>query len=301
MVIGYRLSVIGWRLAGRGTHALLAAALCIGAGCVFAASAATNEMRAVPMDELVVRAQRFGSTEPKRADKAAARDELFRRGPEALRWLMAHSRIENVTVQGLALESVLRLKAEEGVPVLLDFLKADEPLVRKYAAYFLGFYQTPEHADRLTPLLADEEAAGAAIRTLGKWKVGAAVPAIVPFLKHTREIRRVAAANALRDIGDPAAADALIGALDDPMFTVRETAARALASFGREAERAMIRALPSADGQRKRALIRALGDMRADRASRALKRLRDDPDPDVRGDVQEALQRIAEPRKKPGA
>jgi ornithine cyclodeaminase/alanine dehydrogenase len=60
------------------------------------------------------------------------------------------------------------------------------------------------------------------VRTLGKWRDAASVPAIAPFLSDGKERRRAQAATALGDLGDPAAAGALIAALDDPVCTVRQ-------------------------------------------------------------------------------
>ena len=186
------------------------------------------DLKSAPMDELVYHAQRYGNTAERREMKAHARDELFARGADSLRYLMGQVHIENVMVQVLTQQIVEQLKAEEAAPVLLDFLDDPRARTRKLAAFFLGFYDTPQYADRVTPLLADDEAAGAAIRTLGKWRVKSAGPAIVPFLAHEKEARRIAAANALRDIGDPTAVPALEKALNDLFFTVRETAARAI-------------------------------------------------------------------------
>lgn len=186
------------------------------------------DMKSAPMNELVYHAQRYGNTAERRAVKALARDELFARGAESLRYLMGQVHIENVMVQVLTQQLVEQMKAQEAAPVLLEFLDDPRARTRKLAAYFLGFYETPEHADKVIPLLADDEAAGAAIRTLGKWRVKSAVPEIIPFLSHEKEPRRIAAANALRDIGDPAALPALEKALNDPYFTVRETARRAI-------------------------------------------------------------------------
>ena len=256
----------------------------------------TNALRTMTFDNLIFEAQRYSSTDDKKAVKAQARDEVFRRGPDSLRWLLNHAYIDNIMVQVLTEEMVGRLKAEQAVPVLLEALDAANPRVRRTSAYYLSLFTTPEHADRLIPLLKDEEVCGAAIRTLGKWKTARAVPLIAPFLKHAKETRRIAAANALRDIGDPAAVPLLMEALGDPLFTVRETAARGLTTLGPQAERAMIQALPSADDQTLRLLIRALGAMPSHEAARKLKPFLQHPDPAVRADAQRAIEAIAAPR-----
>lgn len=157
---------------------------------------------------------------------------------------MDHIHFENMWIRILARQLVPTLEAEEAVPVLLEALDGEAARTRKYAAYFLGFYEAAEHADRLSPLLHEKDGSGAAIRTLGKWHVQDAVPEIIPFLRDPKkETRRVLAANALREIGDPQAVPFLIEALADPYFTVRKSVARALVSFGLDGEKELCEAL----------------------------------------------------------
>ena len=124
----------------------------------------------------------------------------------------------------------------------------------------MGYYELPEHRDQLLPLLEHEKTEGPAIRSLGKWKVSSAVPKILPYLKHEKEVLRILAANALRDIADPNTAEALIEALGDPVFTVRMTAARALTALGPEAQTTILAAMTPATGSTRRLLIQVLGD-----------------------------------------
>jgi HEAT repeat protein len=160
------------------------------------------------------------------------------------------------------------------------------------AAFFLSLHDTPHYADRVTPLLSNDETAGAAMRALGKWHVKAAVTNIVPYLKNEKEGRRIAAVNALRDIGDPAAIPYLMPLLNDPIFTVREVAARALSTLGPDAEKALLAALPDAQGLLRLYLIRTLGVMESRRAVGSLRRCLKDPDPVVRTYAQKALAQI---------
>lgn len=198
----------------------LCAFLCLFAANAFAGGPASN-------DQLIFNLQRYGNTAEKREEKAKAREELFARGPGGLRVLMKNVHLENVMIAVVAEEMVRAMDTQKVAAVLADFLDDEHPRTRKLAVYWLGFHETPEYAARVLPLLKDDETAGAAIRTLGKWRVREAIPQIVPFLSHEKEIRRIAAANALRDIGDPACAPDLVPLLDDRFFTVREVAARA--------------------------------------------------------------------------
>lgn len=252
----------------------------------FAAKTAT-------FDQLLFAAQRYGNTVEKRDQKHAAHDELFARRAESLKFLMGKVSIENIGIQGLVQELVENLKPEESAPVLAGFLAAEDPKTRKVAAYFLGFHETPDYADRVMPLLSDEETCGAAMRTLGKWRVQGAVTNLFVFLSHKKEVRRIAAVNALRDIGDPAAVPYLLQMLSDEVFTVREAAARALTAFGAAGEKGLLAALPGAREPARRHIIRALGEMRSRRALSDLRSLSGrDRDPFVRADAVVALEKI---------
>ena len=78
-------------------------------------------------------------------------------------------------------------------------------------------------AQPLYALLKDEEAVGATIRALGKWKLVGAIDQITPFANHEKETWRVAVANALRDIGDFKGVPTLLNQLNDSFFTVRQS------------------------------------------------------------------------------
>ena len=257
--------------------------------CLFVACASL----AASYDELIFDAQRYGSTEEKRAAKKEAWDELMAGGPVALGEVMKRIHLENVMIGVLAQNMIEQMKPEETAPVLASSLSSEYARTRKIAAFFLGFHDTPQFADAVLPLLRDEEAAGAAMRTLGKWRVKTAVPDLLPFLRHPREMRRIAAVNALRDIGDPAVVPELMPLLGDEFFTVREAAARALSTFGRDGERALLDALPASEGAARRHIIRTLGVMKSRRAVKPLRRLLKDPDSGVHVDAEEALTSIA--------
>ena len=251
----------------------------------------TNAYRTVATESLILDATRYGSTPEKKAAKSAAHAELLIRGTNALLVLMDSVHVENIALQLLTQEEVEHLSAAESARILLPYLKSDRPRTRRFAAYFLGLHVTPEYASEVMPLLRDEESAGSALRTLGKWKVRAAVTAIVPFLRHDREVYRVAAVNALREIGDPSVAPKLVDALDDPFFTVRETAQRALVELGPQAEKVMIQTLPDAHDGKLRHLIRALGQSKSRAALRAIRVYAHVSDPEIRADVEDSIAR----------
>ncbi len=192
------------------------------------AFAESLDVASMGFDELMFHASRYGSTELKRECKAAARSELFARGPSALEYLAGHADSDNIWFGIYAQQMVETLPPEESAPVLLGALDSKNKDIRKMAIYFLGFNRTPQYADRVLPFLECEHEAGAAMRTLGKWGVHEAVPGIIPYLRDSDERRRIAAANALHDIGDPLAVPALRSVQRDRYFTVRRAVARAL-------------------------------------------------------------------------
>ncbi|MFH0953830.1 MAG: HEAT repeat domain-containing protein [Verrucomicrobiota bacterium] len=248
--------------------------------------------KTVSFDELIFHAQRYANTPEKRSCKDQALGLVRSGGTESLRNLMGKAHLENIGIGELIRDMVEKLPASESAPVLAACLDAERPRTRRVAAFFLGYHPTPEHADRILPLLKDDEACGSAIRTLGKWRVRTAVTNIVPFLSHEKEVRRIVAANALRDIGDPKAVPHLVPLLGDRVFTVRSTAARALSTLGAPAEKALLAALPSAQEPARRHIIRTLGVMKSRRAVGVLRKLELDPDPFVRDDAARAAELI---------
>ncbi|MBU0679006.1 MAG: HEAT repeat domain-containing protein [Verrucomicrobia bacterium] len=211
--------------------------------CLLAATLALTRMHAVAddfdpstasLENLLFHAQRYGNTAEKRMRKKAAQEELFARKTEALAYLMEHIDIDNMWIQILAYQLVVKLDKEDAVPVLLGFIDDPNDRKRKSAVYFLGFKDAPEHAERVAALLGDDSAGGAAVRTLGKWKAVDYLEDVAQFLTHDKERWRVLAANALRDIGDKRAIPYLREAEKDQYFTVRKAAERARRSLGDE-------------------------------------------------------------------
>ncbi|MBN1269640.1 MAG: HEAT repeat domain-containing protein [Kiritimatiellae bacterium] len=269
----------------------LLSALLLLAPLALAQDAAFNPA-AMSLDDLMFHAARYGDTELKRERKEPAKAELMARKGDALRYLVARSHIQNIWFPLYAQELTGQMQAEEAVPVLLDALSDPQTEVKKTALYLLGFTSAPEYAVDILPFLGDPKLAGAAMRTLGKWRVSATTTRIIPFLQDADERRRVTAANALGDINDARAAPYLVHTLDDPYFTVRHAAARALARMGPQAEEALLRGIEKSTGRARRHIIMTLGEMRSRRAVRPLRRLLQDEDWGVRGDAARALRMI---------
>lgn len=267
-------------------HLVLACAL-----TVVVCGSARGEAPTASLESLVISAQFYGSTPDKLARREAAKEALVARGDESLRFLLDHVHLTNDSVRILIQELVrTRLPAETVTPVLMEFLGAERVDARRVAAYYLG--HLPPAPDAETPLLAmlqDDRTAGAAARTLGKWSCTAAVERVIQLLDSDKEVRRIVAVNALRDIGDPRAIAPLIARLDDPVFTVRKVAARALIALGPQAESALLAAAPASRPPARRELVRVLGALQSPRATAYLLNCLEDPDPYLRADAQRAL------------
>ena len=183
-------------------------------------------------DALLHRATREAATEQGRLAKEA----FLGGGADSLRFVMDNAHYRNVGIHILLDEMVRTYDDPSGAEVLATFLSSSHARTRKVAAYYMGYFDTPDLAGRVRPLLEDDYVRAMAVRTLGKWKSTNDVTRIITCLDDPQERVRVAAANALRDIGDDRAAMGLIMALDDPVFTVRNCAERALRGLGGETD-----------------------------------------------------------------
>jgi HEAT repeat protein len=205
--------------------------------------------------------------------------------------------------------SLYQLEKDEDVDSLLDHLKlSDSPTVRTRAAEILGDVvdDEPQAVDALVRAAqADdhEDVRGAAIDALdaigadaierlvaemaGVDTDGGAdwvrAEAFVETLTADRPELRMAAANALRRLGDPGALPALVDVLDDPEARVRARAARACGAIGDErAADALAARLDDPRGRVRREAADALASIGTDRALTPLIGAVTDDDDEVR-------------------
>ena len=246
-------------------------------------------------DTLFFHAQRLGTTQERKDNRTAARLELERRGAESLNYLMEHIHIDNAAFSMISDGLVKKLPAEATAPVLVTHLRSEHEDTRKFAAFFLGFIDTPQYAEAVRPLLSDDHCAGAVIRTLGKWKIHEAVPDMLPFLRDEKERRRTVTANALRDMADARAVPELIAALDDPYFTVRKASAHALVAIGEAAETLLLKSIPSASRTALREIVAVLSASQSPQAATALGTLVEHADPLIRAEAARALEKADMP------
>lgn len=264
---------------------------------LIAACAHGAETAAPNYDELFYRALRYGNTEQRRTEKEAARQALFAQGAQALREVMARVHVENLMLQVLAFEMVAEhVPAEEGTPVLAEFLSAPDDQTRRIAAYLLGFYPRDDaEIPALLAMLENEKQRGVALRTLGKWRVDAVRVAARELLHAESERVRIAASNALGELNNPEDIPALIEALGDSAFLVRNSAARALVRQGAPAKRPLRKALASSQGAQKRQVLRLLGALGAAPRREVKRMAQTATDPGLREDAEWVLRPEAGP------
>jgi len=204
--------------------------------------------------------------------------------------------------------SLYQLEKDGDVDSLLDHLKlSDSPSIRKRAAEILGDVvdDDPQAVDALARTAQtddDEEVRGAAIDALdavgpdaierlvaemaGVEADGAdwvRAEAFVETLSADRPELRMAAANALRGLGDAGALPALVETLDDPNPRVRARVARACGAIGDEAAAdALAARLDDPVGRVRREAADALAAISTSRALSPLLDAVDDANDEVR-------------------
>jgi len=192
---------------------------------------AAKAAKAAKESELVRLAYSDALTTEEKAEKNAARAELNKLGLDKLRVLFDHVHVPNMYIR-FDIDPMVHRNRDKVGPTLLPFLDSPHVRTRSYATYYLSFTPLREHREKIVPLLDHDGTRTSAIRTLGKWAATNHLDKVTALLDNKSERRRITAINAVRDIGDPTAAPALLPSLDDPVLTVRFVAERALAKLG---------------------------------------------------------------------
>lgn len=178
-------------------------------------------------------------------------------------------------VRDASMRALGQLRAFESIHVLVSALFDDDPAVSRWAATTLGLRGDSR---ALQPLLDRLGASDAQIRE--------------------------AAASALGLLGIDEASDDLVAALSDPDAVVGRAAAIALTRLGddrglRAAWDGLVSQLREGDAEERAFAARTLGALGTGGACDELVHALQDPSPDVRADVAEALGKIADKRAMP--
>ncbi len=249
--------------------------------------------------------------DPHRSVRMAAATGLGRlRDRRAVQALGALLTDADPGVRGRAVDALAALgdfRAAEAVATVLD---DPEPEVRRRAMVALGVLGDPAGAEAARKALADPAQRMDAIRTIVRLKDRLAVKPLCEVLlaDPKAEVRR-AAAEALRELASPEAADALRKAMTDGSPLVRLEAAKALGLLAQRGEVSgealedlldrLARDLKGGDVAARRSAAWTLGRVGTDRALDLLVGAMNDPEPPVRWSVMEALGALGDLRAVP--
>jgi len=165
------------------------------------------------------------------------------------------------------------------VPALLALLKDPEGAVRSSAAGALGYVGDPAVLPALVALLKDPDGKVRvrATSALGQLNDPLATEHLIPLIKD--DTLHIAAAWALKSIGDPRAAGAFVEALLRPHHCDHCTgASQALRELGGWGVEALLAAIARAEPEPRARLIDALGMSSHPRAAQTLLAMLDDPE-----------------------
>src|SRR5256712_8101302 len=146
--------------------------------------------------------------------------ELLKRGPEAVRHLLATLSDENPRLR--AEVALMRGRIRDrtaGVPIV-KLLTDPEPIVRTAAGEALQHVADEAALAALVRLLEEPEPRDTAAAVLGRLKDPGALEPLVAMLKSQDPTARRMAAEALEQLADPRSADAWIEAMGDPALRV---------------------------------------------------------------------------------
>jgi HEAT repeat protein/MFS family permease len=201
---------------------------------VRAARALGDKKTGLAVDELVKALD--DSSHHMREEAARSLGEIGDRA--AVPVLVAKLKERDVRLAYEAAVALGRIGDPAAIDPLMELLNSPEPALRRAACYSLGSL----HADRAGPRLLDVvrsgtsdqevECAEAAIVGLGRMRYREAVPYLADVLGAYDRRIKIAAANALAEIGDAAALERLIAALDaETDYTTLSAFAEAIASM----------------------------------------------------------------------
>lgn len=178
-----------------------------------------SHLHATAIADVLLRLARAGGADPSVA-------------PALLRALRARRGAPATLMKALAASG-----SPDALVPLLEYLRSDEAAMTAAAleALELYFADHPGDGRAADPLLAALGPVAPAqrvrvVRLLGRVRAARALPALRPLLAHDDDDIRLAAVQAIGDIGDPEGAPALLRLLEDPSGRTRFEAARALAA-----------------------------------------------------------------------
>jgi HEAT repeat protein len=221
------------------------------------------------------------------AVRAAAGDTLAElKSPGCGRHLIPYLSNPSAETVMRALRALRALRVPEALDPALRLLSHEDALVRKEAAGVLGYLK---HVGAVADLAdaamhdADSEVRRIAIGALGFADEDSALPALIRALKDESWMVREEAAQTIGKLRGKPATDQLISLLDDAFWQVRLKAVRSLGLLkATEAVMPIAGQLLHEVGNLRKEAVIALGEIGDPAAIPALEAAGGDPDPDVR-------------------
>jgi HEAT repeat protein len=224
-----------------------------------------------------------------RTEVVSALGDIEHRG--VLKPLVAALRDHSDAVQELAVQALKKVGDASVVDPLVGVLLRGTPGVQYHAAQAL---RTLGWAPRTMGEQIPFYVASGDFKRVTMFG-SAAVSALTSVLRGGSYERRVAAAQALADLGEPAVLKPLIGALKDPEPLVRSAATNGLAQLGdAQAVSPLISVIKDRDRNVRVAVVSALGQLGDKRAVAPLLNLVNDREWEVRAVLAEALGRLGD-------
>jgi len=188
-------------------------------------------------------------------------------------------------VRAGALRGAVLLRDKDGLPLLMEAIRSsDYGLVQAAARIAMELKEADTSkmlADELGKVSADKQIL--LCNVLGKRADKAALPALFGLAKAGDVTARVAAIKAVAEIGNTAAAPAIIELLKDPHGDIARTAESALAGLsGADVDETVIRMLDSEDEALKIRMISMVGQRRIAKATPRLLKIMADKDKNLR-------------------
>ncbi len=203
-----------------------------------------------------------------------------------------HKKLKQKSIMRAAMLSLEKISTENGVSLLIEALKAEDPEVSSIAAKVLGKIKATGAVPLLIKSLekGDIKVRRAAAEALGNINAVEAVPLLIEALKDRDKNVRKSAALALGEVKAVEAIQLLIEALKDRDKNVRESAALALGEINAvEAIPLLIEALKDGDQNIRNTVALALGEIKAAEAIPLLIEALKDRDKNVRESAALAL------------
>ena len=201
-------------------------------------------------------------------------------------------------MRAAALRGVRELRVQDSFGPALDALNDQDAQVRREAVAVLGYLKCPEALQALNAIVAGDPspevrraAAGAIGFANDAATLAAVLPALLAALDDPEWQVREEAATTLGKVRLQDAAPNLIAALDDAYWQVRLRAARSLGRLKSSAALpGLIAALTHTISNLRKEAALALGEIASPLALQALQVAAEDPDPEVRKSARLAIQ-----------